>query len=41
MTLDELQQALDRIPEEGEINKSRRAAIAILINRMLAGEEDE
>ena len=39
MTLDELKLALDRIPTTGAINKARRRAIIILINRITAGEE--
>lgn len=38
MTLDELLQALERIPDKGAINKARRRAIIILINRIIAGE---
>ena len=38
MTLDELQIALERIPNVGAINKARRKAIVILINRIIAGE---
>lgn len=36
MTIEELQQALDRIPNTGAINKARRRAIMIQINRLLA-----
>lgn len=41
MTIDELRQALERIPDEGAINKARRRAIIILINKLLAGEPRE
>jgi hypothetical protein len=34
MTLDELKLALDRIPKTGAINKARRRAIIVLINRL-------
>lgn len=37
MTLEELKNALDRIPEKGAINKARRRAIIILINQLTAG----
>ena len=33
MTLEELKRALDKIPPYGAINKARRRAIVILINR--------
>jgi hypothetical protein len=36
MTLDELRMALDRIPDNGAINKARRRAIIIEINKLLA-----
>jgi hypothetical protein len=36
--LDELKRALDRIPPTGAINKARRRAIIILINKISAGE---
>lgn len=38
MTLEELKDALDRIPERGAINKARRRAIIVQINKLLAGE---
>jgi hypothetical protein len=38
MNLDELKLALDRIPKTGAINKARRRAIIILINKICAGE---
>ena len=34
MDLDELKLALDRIPATGAINKARRRAIIILINKL-------
>jgi len=34
MTIDELKLALDRIPATGAINKARRRAIIILINKL-------
>jgi hypothetical protein len=37
MTVDELKQALDLIPDRGAINKARRRAIIILINQISAG----
>ena len=38
MTIDELKQALDRIPDKGAINKARRRAIIVQINQaMLRG----
>lgn len=39
MTVDELKQALDLIPDRGAINKARRRAIIILINQISAGGE--
>ena len=36
MTLEELKQALDRIPDRGAINKARRRAILAMINELLA-----
>ena len=39
MNLDELKLALDRIPNTGAINKAKRRAIIILINRITAGEQ--
>ena len=41
MTLDELKEALDRIPDEGAINKARRRAIIALIVQMEQGERHE
>lgn len=38
MTIDELKLALDRIPETGAINKARRRAIIILINKITSGD---
>lgn len=38
MTLDELKHALDRIPATGAINKAKRRAIIVLINKITAGE---
>lgn len=38
MTIDELKQALALIPDKGAINKARRRAIIILINKLSAGE---
>ena len=37
MTIDELVQALGRIPDKGAINKARRRAIIVLINQLMAG----
>lgn len=38
MTIDELKEALDRIPGNGAINKARRRAIIVQINQaMLRG----
>lgn len=37
MTLEELKLALDRIPPTGAINKARRRAIILLINKLSAG----
>jgi len=37
MTLEELQNALDRIPNKGAINKARRQKIIEQINRLLEG----
>ena len=39
MTLEELKTALDRIPPTGAINKARRRALLVLINKLLAGED--
>lgn len=38
MNLDDLKLALDRIPPTGAINKARRKAIIILINKIIAGD---
>lgn len=38
MTLEELQEALERIPRSGAVNKARRRAIILLINQMQNGE---
>lgn len=40
MNLDDLKLALDRIPPVGAINKARRRAIIILINKITAGEAE-
>ena len=40
MSLDELKQALDQIPDDGAINKAKRREIIILINKITAGEEE-
>ena len=37
MTIEELNEALDRIPNVGAINKARRRAIIRLINEIMAG----
>jgi hypothetical protein len=37
MTLEELKLALDRIPPTGAINRARRRAIIVLINRLTGG----
>ena len=37
MTIKELQRKLDAIPPRGAINKARRAAIIIMINRLAEG----
>ena len=37
MTIEELRLALERIPNRGAINKARRLAIIIQINRLIAG----
>ena len=39
MNLDELKLALDRIPPTGAINKARRKAIIVLINKLTAGDQ--
>ena len=41
MNLDELKLALDRIPPKGAINKARRRAIIILINKLSEKEREE
>ena len=38
MTLEELKAALDRIPNNGAINKARRRALLVLINEIILGE---
>lgn len=38
MTIDELREALERIPNRGAINKARRRAIIMQINELMAGE---
>lgn len=38
MTIDELRDALERIPNRGAINKARRRAIIMQINELMAGE---
>ena len=40
MTLEELRLALERIPNKGAINKARRIAIIIQINRLIAGDTE-
>ena len=40
MSLDELKQVLDQIPDDGAINKAKRREIIILINKITAGEEE-
>lgn len=40
MTLDELKQALDLIPDRGAINKARRRAIIVLINELSASGKE-
>ena len=39
MNLDELKLALDRIPTTGAINRARRRAIIVLINKVTSGEQ--
>lgn len=39
MTIDELKLALDRIPTTGAINRARRLAIIVLINKLTAEGE--
>lgn len=41
MNLDELKLALDRIPPKGAINKARRRAIIILINKLSEKDREE
>ena len=36
MTIDELRDALERIPDKGAINKARRRSIIVEINKLLA-----
>lgn len=40
MTLEELKQALDRIPPVGAINKARRREIIKLMNLLYGGSDD-
>ena len=40
MTIEELRLALERIPNKGAINKARRLAIIIQINRLIAGDAE-
>lgn len=35
MTIEELKEALDHIPNKGAINKARRKTIIIMINQLL------
>ena len=39
MTIEELQQKSNSIPEEGTINQARRLAIIILINMLMEEQE--
>ena len=39
MTLEELKNALDKIPEKGAINKARRFAIMKLIDELMKGQK--
>ena len=39
MTLEELKNALDRIPEKGAINKARRLAIIRQIDELMKGQK--
>ena len=39
MTINDLQRALDRIPNVGAINKARRRAIIQQINQLMAQQE--
>lgn len=41
MTIEELEAALDRIQNKGAINKARRRAIIIEINRIMAGGRND
>ena len=38
MTIEELREALNKIPARGAINIARRRAIIILINQLISGE---
>ena len=38
MTLEELLEALNKIPDKGAINKARRRAIIVLINQITNGQ---
>lgn len=38
MTIEELLKALNKIPDRGAINKARRRAIIVLINKLANGE---
>lgn len=39
MTIEELREKLNSIPEEGTINQARRLAIIILINMLMEEQE--
>ena len=39
MTIEELKAALDAIPNEGEINKARRAEIQKLLRELMKNED--
>lgn len=41
MTLDELKRALDLIPADGGLNKAKRRALVIAINKLKAGGASE
>ena len=41
MTIEELEAALDRIPNKGAINKARRRAIIMEINRIMASGRND
>lgn len=41
MTIQELKRLLDAIPPKGAINKARRLAIIIMINKLASGEPVE